>query len=101
MTSWRRQHAEGQLKRFPIQNLWIEGEHGYQLPHQPGPTTKEVDMPYQTTSFNVNNIYPFKEGIKGMLLQNLSTRLTMTATNQITNNLCATFTTTKRQTDYA
>jgi hypothetical protein len=50
-------------------------------------TTKEVDMPLPDLSFNVNNIYPFKKVSKGMLLQNLSTRLTMTATNQITNNL--------------
>jgi LptD protein len=50
-------------------------------------TTKEVDVPFPDFNFNVNNIYPFKKYKGSMFLQNISTRLTTTATNQITNNL--------------
>lgn len=50
-------------------------------------TTKQVDLPLPDLTFNVNNIYPFKKSSSGMLLQNLSLRMTLAATNQITNNL--------------
>ena len=50
-------------------------------------TTKQVDLPLPDLSFNINNIYPFKKSAEGLVLQNLSVRYTMSATNQITNNL--------------
>ncbi len=50
-------------------------------------TTKQVDLPFPDMNFNVNNLYPFKKVKGNMFLQNLSTRLTLTATNQLTNNL--------------
>lgn len=50
-------------------------------------TTKQVDIPFPDISFNVNNLYPFKKVKGSMFLQNISTRLTTTATNQLTNNL--------------
>lgn len=49
--------------------------------------TKQVDIPFPDLNFNVNNIYPFKKLKNVQVLQNLSTRLTTTATNQLTNNL--------------
>ncbi len=55
-------------------------------------TTKQVDLPLPDLSFNINNIYPFKKSAGGMVLQNLSVRYTMSATNQITNNLGRNFT---------
>lgn len=48
--------------------------------------TKQADMALPDLSFNVNNLYPFKRS-KWMFLQNISTRLSTSATNQITNNL--------------
>jgi hypothetical protein len=50
-------------------------------------TTKQVDLPLPDLSMNVNNLYPLKKMGDGMLLQNFSLRYSMTATNQITNNL--------------
>ena len=55
-------------------------------------TTKQVDLPLPDLSFNINNIYPFKKSAGGIVLQNLSVRYTMSATNQITNNLGRNFT---------
>ncbi len=49
--------------------------------------TKQVDVPFPDMNFNVNNLYPFKKVRNNMFLQNISTRMTMTATNQLTNNL--------------
>ena len=49
--------------------------------------TKQVDIPFPDINFNVNNIYPFKKVKRSMFLQNISTRLTTSATNQLTNNL--------------
>ncbi|NOT74491.1 MAG: LPS-assembly protein LptD [Cyclobacteriaceae bacterium] len=49
--------------------------------------TKQVDMPLPDLSFNLNNLYPLKKVSESMIFQNLSMRYTMTATNQITNNL--------------
>jgi hypothetical protein len=50
-------------------------------------TTKQVDLTLPDVSFNVNNLYPLKKVSDGMIFQNLSMRYTMSATNQITNNL--------------
>ena len=50
-------------------------------------TTKQIDLPFPDMNFNVNNLYPFRKVKGSMVLQNFSTRLTTTATNQITNNL--------------
>ncbi len=50
-------------------------------------TTKQIDLPLPDLSFNVNNIYPFKKSNKGLLLENISLRYSIVATNQITNNL--------------
>lgn len=49
--------------------------------------TKQVDMPLPDLSFNVNNLYPLKSISQKMIFQNFSTRYSMVATNQITNNL--------------
>lgn len=50
-------------------------------------TTKQVDLPLPDMNFNVNNVYPFKKVKGSLFLQNFSTRITTTATNQVTNNL--------------
>lgn len=49
-------------------------------------TTRQVDIALPDLSFNVNNLYPFKKS-KAMVLQNFSTRLSTSATNQVTNNI--------------
>jgi len=49
--------------------------------------TKQVDLPLPDMNFNVNNLYPFKRFKGSMALENLSVRISGTATNQITNNL--------------
>lgn len=54
-------------------------------------STRQVDMALPDLTFNINNVYPFKR-TKGMFLQNLSTRLSTSMTNQITNNLGRNFT---------
>jgi hypothetical protein len=59
---------------------------GVNLRHNQNLSTKQVDLPLPDLSFNVNNLYPFKNS-ESMFLQNLSTRLSMNGTNQITNNL--------------
>jgi len=60
---------------------------GINLRHNQDLTTNQVDIPAPDVSFNVNNIYPFKKAGGNQLLENMSIRYTMTATNQITNNL--------------
>jgi len=60
---------------------------GVNLRHNQDLKTKQVDLPLPDLSFNVNNIYPFKNAEKSMFLQNLNFRYTMAGTNQITNNL--------------
>lgn len=50
-------------------------------------TTKQVDLPFPDLTFNINNLYPFKKVSEGLFLENLSVRYSMSATNQITNNL--------------
>jgi len=48
--------------------------------------TRRVDLSLPNISFNVNNVYPLKKS-KSMILQNLQFKYTMTAVNQITNDL--------------
>jgi len=60
---------------------------GVNLRHNQDLRTKQVDMPLPDLSFNMNNIYPFKNAQKSMFLQNINFRYTMSGTNQITNNL--------------
>ncbi len=59
---------------------------GINMRHNQDLVTKRVDLPLPDVSFNVNNIYPFKE-VENDLLENLSIRYTMNGTNQITNSL--------------
>lgn len=54
-------------------------------------TTRQVDIALPDLTMNVNNLYPFKRS-NSMFLQNLSTRLSTSATNQMTNNLGRNFT---------
>jgi hypothetical protein len=60
---------------------------GLNLRHTQNLGTKQVDLPLPDMSFNVNNIYPFKNAQKSMFLQNLNVRYSMNGTNQLTNNL--------------
>jgi len=59
---------------------------GINMRHNQDLVTKRVDLPLPDVSFNVNNLYPFKQS-ENELLENLSVRYTMTGTNQITNSL--------------
>jgi hypothetical protein len=59
---------------------------GINLRHSQDLFTKQVDLPMPDISFNMNNIYPFKNS-KSLVLQNLAFRLTTNATNYVTNNL--------------
>jgi len=70
-------------KSFPGTPLSL----GVNLRHSQNISTKQVDLPLPDVSFNVNNIYPFKEADESMFLQNLNVRYSMNGTNQITNNL--------------
>ncbi len=60
---------------------------GLNLRHNQDLSTKKVDLGLPDLSFNMNNIYPFKNVEKSMFLQNINFRYTMTGTNQITNSL--------------
>ncbi len=60
---------------------------GINLKHNQDVTTGQVDLPLPDVSFNINNLYPFKNVSDGLFLQNLSMRYTLVGTNQITNNL--------------
>jgi len=70
-------------KSFPGTPLSL----GVNFRHSQNLGTKKVDMPLPDMSFNVNNIYPFKNAQNSMLLQNLNVRYSMNGTNQITNDL--------------
>lgn len=59
---------------------------GINLRHSQDLATKQLDLPLPDVSFNMNNLYPFKNSSSGVL-QNLSVRLTSSGTNSITNNL--------------
>ena len=60
---------------------------GMNLRHNQDLSTKKVDLGLPDLSFNMNNIYPFKNVEKSMFLQNINFRYTMTGTNQITNSV--------------
>ena len=60
---------------------------GMNLRHNQDLSTKKVDLALPDLSFNMNNIYPFKNVDKSMFLQNINFRYTMTGTNQITNSV--------------
>lgn len=70
-------------KSFPGTPLSL----GVNFRHSQNLGTKKVDMPLPDMSFNVNNIYPFKNAENSMFLQNLNVRYSMNGTNQITNDL--------------
>jgi LptD protein len=59
---------------------------GINLRHSQDLFTKQVDLPMPDISFNMNNIYPFKNS-QSLVLQNLAFRLTSNGTNYVTNNL--------------
>jgi hypothetical protein len=48
--------------------------------------TKQVDLPFPDLSFNMNNIYPFKNS-ESYFLSNINFRLTSTANNLVSNNV--------------
>jgi LptD protein len=60
---------------------------GVNLRHSQDIATGQVDLPMPDVSFNVNNLYPFKNKRLGEALENLNIRYSMTGTNQITNNI--------------
>jgi len=60
---------------------------GVNLRHNQDLSTKQVDLTLPDLSFNMNNIYPFKNVEKSMFLQNINFRYTANGTNQVTNNL--------------
>ena len=60
---------------------------GVNLRHNQDLSTKEVDLPMPDVSFNMNNIYPFKNVENSMFLQNINFSYSMNGTNQLTNNL--------------
>jgi LptD protein len=60
---------------------------GINLRHSQDIATGVVDLPMPDVSFNVNNLYPFKNKRLGEALENLNIRYSMTGTNQITNNI--------------
>lgn len=59
---------------------------GINMRHNQDLQTGKLDMSLPDLSFNVNNLYPFKRS-QTMILQNLSVKYTLTATNQFTNDL--------------
>ncbi len=59
---------------------------GINLRHNQDLQTKQVDLPMPDVSFNMNNVYPFKNS-NSEFLENISLRLTSNGTNAITNNL--------------
>ena len=60
---------------------------GVNLRHNQDLSTKQVDLTLPDLSFNMNNIYPFKNVEKSMFLQNINFRYTANGSNQVTNNL--------------
>ena len=60
---------------------------GLNLRHNQDLSTKQVDLTLPDLSFNMNNIYPFKNVEKSMFLQNINFRYTANGSNQVTNNL--------------
>ncbi len=60
---------------------------GVNMRHSQDLATGQLDLPLPDVTFNVNNIYPFKDKRLGTALDNLNIRYSMSGTNQITNNL--------------
>jgi LptD protein len=60
---------------------------GVNMRHSQDISTKQVDLPLPDLTFNVNNIYPFKNKRLGDAFDNLNIRYSLAGTNQITNNL--------------
>ncbi|MFM7431634.1 MAG: putative LPS assembly protein LptD, partial [Flammeovirgaceae bacterium] len=60
---------------------------GVNLRHSQDLFTGQVDLPMPDVTFNVNNLYPFKNISRTPILENMNIRYTMAGTNQITNNL--------------
>lgn len=60
---------------------------GINLRHNQDLISKQMDLALPDLTFNVNNLYPFKKVKGSLFLQNISTRLTSSATNHITNDL--------------
>jgi len=60
---------------------------GVNLRHNQDLSTKQVDLTLPDLSFNMNNIYPFKNAMNSMFLQNINFRYTSNGTNQVTNNV--------------
>jgi len=60
---------------------------GVNLRHNQDLSTKQVDLTLPDLSFNMNNIYPFKNVEKSMFLQNINFRYTANGTNQVSNNV--------------
>ncbi len=59
---------------------------GINMRHSQDLQTNQIDLNAPDLSFNMNNVYPFKNS-KSTVLQNLAFKLTSTATNTITTNL--------------
>ncbi len=60
---------------------------GINMRHSQDLATGQVDLPLPDVTFNVNNLYPFKNKGLGEFFENLNMRYSLTGTNQITNNL--------------
>lgn len=60
---------------------------GVNMRHSQDLATGQVDLPLPDVTFNVNNLYPFKNKGLGEVFENFNMRYTMTGTNQITNNI--------------
>ncbi len=60
---------------------------GVNMRHSQDLFTGQVDLPLPDVTFNINNIYPFKNKGLPEALENLNVRYSMAGTNQITNNL--------------
>lgn len=60
---------------------------GINLTHNQDLVSKTMALALPDLTFNVNNLYPFKQVKGNMFLQNFSTRITSSATNHITNDL--------------
>ncbi|MBI3219426.1 MAG: LPS-assembly protein LptD [Bacteroidetes bacterium] len=60
---------------------------GVNMRHSQDLSTGQVDLPLPDVTFNVNNLYPFKNKGLGEAFENFNMRYSMTGTNQITNNI--------------
>lgn len=60
---------------------------GVNMRHSQDLSTGQVDLPLPDVTFNVNNLYPFKNKGMGEFFENFNMRYSMSGTNQITNNI--------------